>query len=924
MSQSIRKQGVLGKYFKKYWYLIAISVIFATASNIFSLRLPQFISILIDDIIPTLNGETPITLDDNPLWFTFSDNTMWDFIINLALIFFIAGMCELVRMIFQQNLRTNIIFNIRNDMFVALSRQSYSFYDKNRTGNLMSKATSDVNAIKNFLANQFQNLIRNVVSLFIIFFYVWQIQPVMTFIFIGLTPPLFVLMFWYRKRIRPASKAMYESRGQLLSTIEENIGGVRVVKAFGRQKLEKGKYNRDNDIFLGKSRRVISLQTIYGPLSEFFTMAGSAGILLLGGWLVTHADAGAFTLGSVVATFTYFVTVYEPIRGIVNFFNELSANRAALERVNEIIENRNEIQVPTTPIDPSRALGDLYIRLLKDEKIIDNIDALIGMPKPEETRREKRTKRYLKRFEETTILPKNVKTSAVETIYFKGNEPIIFNGLNIITPLSQKISILTKRPEFLDELDELSKEEVKTSELRIDNPNTFIARYLFYLLKNHELMENIYRRLRMVYDTTLSELRKDPLDALLVYIDHFAENEFEQIRVTELQKTIYSPEPQVHTAIAKKYEKLLIKKGIVPAPRKDSVVGSKVITQDALSFLRLEKEVLKRQFEKIHNKRLKRITTESPSDIPIPKIIPIQMNTKFEDLAWTPVDPSEFIGHVVLKEVNFSYDEVADNQDPKLALRDINLDIKPGETVAFLGATGSGKTSLINLIPRFYEVTQGNIYIDGIDIRELDLNHYRQQIGIVAQESFLFSRSIKDNICYGKPRVREEDMYAVAKIAKIHEFVMGLPDKYDTVVGERGQTLSGGQKQRVAIARALLQDPKILILDDSLSAVDVDTEFEIQEALEHLFEGRTTFIITQRLSTVRNCDRIFILDDGKIVEQGTHEYLIKLNGIYTKIYQTMYKRHVREKEISAIQDEEQHVEIPYDKTKPKRSEEVSD
>jgi ATP-binding cassette subfamily B protein len=259
-----------------------------------------------------------------------------------------------------------------------------------------------------------------------------------------------------------------------------------------------------------------------------------------------------------------------------------------------------------------------------------------------------------------------------------------------------------------------------------------------------------------------------------------------------------------------------------------------------------------------------------------------------------------------------------------MALQEINLNIRPGETVAFLGATGSGKTTLINLIPRFYEVSRGNIFIDGIDIRELDLNHYRQNIGIVAQESFLFSRSIKDNIIYGKKKVQEEDMIAVAKIAKIHEFIESLPEKYDTVVGERGQTLSGGQKQRVAIARALLQDPKILILDDSLSAVDVDTEFEIQEALEHLFEGRTTFIITQRLSTVRNCDRIFILDDGKIVEQGTHEELMKLNGIYKRIYQTMYKRHVREKEVAALQEEERHVEIPYDKPKPKKSEEISD
>ncbi|MBN2155980.1 MAG: ATP-binding cassette domain-containing protein [Candidatus Lokiarchaeota archaeon] len=905
MSYPNQKQGVLAKYFKKYWYLILVSVIFATASNIFSLRLPQFFSVLIDDIIKKRQFGLIRT-----------------FIIQLALIFFIAGICELVRMIVQQNLRTNIIFNIRNDIFVALSRQSYSFYDKNRTGNLMSKATSDVNAIKNFLANQFQNLIRNVVSLFIIIYYVWQINPIMSFVFIGLTPPLFILMGWYRKRIHPSSLAMYEARGEMLSTIEENITGVRVVKAFGRQKMEMDKYNRDNEDFLNKSKQVIRLQTLYSPLSEYFTMAGSAIVVFIGGWLITHPGDRVFSLGSVVATFVYFITIYEPIRMIVNFFNELSANRAALDRVNEIIDNRNEIQVPDQPIDPSRALGDLYIRLLKDEKIIDTIDALIGMPKPEETRREKRAKRILKRFEETTILPRNVKTSAVETIYFKGNEPIIFNGLNFITPLSQKIAILTKRPEFLEQLEELALSEPKPSDLT--NPISFIAQYLLFLLENNDLMENVYRRLRNIYDTTLVELRKDPMDSLLLYIEYFSENDYEQNRVIELQKTMYSPEPLVHIEIAKKYEKLLIKKGIVPATRKDTATGSKVITQDALSFLRLEKEVLRKQFEKIHKKRMKKIPLDIPQEVIIPKIDPIHLNSKFEEISSTPVIPFEFNGHVVFKEVSFSYDDLTEDHAPKLALQDISIDIKTGETVAFLGATGSGKTTLINLIPRFYDTTTGNIYIDGIDIRELDLKHYRKQIGIVAQESFLFSRSIKNNICYGKKRVKEEDMITVAKVAKIHEYIMSLPEGYDTVVGERGQTLSGGQKQRIAIARALLQDPKILILDDSLSAVDVDTEFEIQEALEQLFEGRTTFIITQRLSTVRNCDRIFVLDDGRIVEQGTHEQLMQSNGIYTKIYRTMYKRHVREKEVAALQDEERHVEIPFNKTSPKKYEEVSD
>ncbi|MDO8754486.1 MAG: ATP-binding cassette domain-containing protein, partial [Anaerolineales bacterium] len=198
--------------------------------------------------------------------------------------------------------------------------------------------------------------------------------------------------------------------------------------------------------------------------------------------------------------------------------------------------------------------------------------------------------------------------------------------------------------------------------------------------------------------------------------------------------------------------------------------------------------------------------------------------------------------------------------------------------------TGSGKTSLVNLIPRFYDVSEGAVFVDGQDVREVDLVTLRKQIGIVLQTSLLFSDSIKANIAYGRPDATFDEVIAAAKAAQAHEFIEGFPHGYETVVGERGVTLSGGQRQRVAIARALLMNPRILILDDSLSSVDTQTEQLIQAALDTLMEGRTTFVIAHRLSTVRRADMILVMDKGRIVQRGTHDELLREGGLYKEIH----------------------------------------
>lgn len=251
------------------------------------------------------------------------------------------------------------------------------------------------------------------------------------------------------------------------------------------------------------------------------------------------------------------------------------------------------------------------------------------------------------------------------------------------------------------------------------------------------------------------------------------------------------------------------------------------------------------------------------------------------DIANKPgaLDLSDVHGRVQFENVTFRY-----FKGGEAVLNDVSFEVEPGQTVALLGATGSGKSTIINLVPRFYDVCAGSVLVDGHDVRDVRFESLRAHIGIVLQETTLFSGTIRENIAYGRPDASLDDVVAAARAAAAHDFILEFPLGYETRVGERGSTLSGGQKQRIAIARALLTDPRILILDDSTSSVDVATEYQIQQALEKLMRGRTSFVIAQRISTVRNADLILVLDKGRIAAQGTHEELLESSEIYADIY----------------------------------------
>lgn len=236
-------------------------------------------------------------------------------------------------------------------------------------------------------------------------------------------------------------------------------------------------------------------------------------------------------------------------------------------------------------------------------------------------------------------------------------------------------------------------------------------------------------------------------------------------------------------------------------------------------------------------------------------------------------------GDISFENVSFSYEK-----DGGIILKDISLKAKKGETIALVGMSGGGKSTLVSLIPRFYDVTKGKITLDGVDIRNLKLQSLRDKIGVVFQDNVLFSESVKDNILLGKPNASEEEVFQAAKAASAHDFILNLQDGYDTKVGERGVKLSGGQKQRIAIARVFLKNPPILILDEATSALDLESEHSIQESLEQLAKDRTTFIVAHRLSTITHADRIILIEHGQIVETGTHDELMEKRGQYYKLF----------------------------------------
>jgi ATP-binding cassette subfamily B protein len=309
---------------------------------------------------------------------------------------------------------------------------------------------------------------------------------------------------------------------------------------------------------------------------------------------------------------------------------------------------------------------------------------------------------------------------------------------------------------------------------------------------------------------------------------------------------------------------------------------------------------------------LPREITEKQDAIPLREV---QGHVRFEDVSFSYLEDRNGDAHqpaVALEEVpRFSWGRHATarvsvakdgkkrekspadddgHEQPRWALQEVSFEIRPGQLVALVGPSGAGKTTITYLLPRLYDPTEGRITLDGHDLRDLTLDALATNIGMVTQETYLFHDTVRNNLLYAKPDATEAELEAACRAANIHDFIMDLPDGYDTVVGERGYRLSGGEKQRVAIARVVLNDPRVLILDEATSHLDSQSEALIQQALEHVMEGRTSLVIAHRLSTILSADLILVMDEGRLIERGTHPELLALDGMYAQLYRTQFRR----------------------------------
>jgi len=559
-------------YLRKYWHLELLVILCLLGVTLLNIIVPLLIRTIIDDVIVRMNYQLLLFL-------TLS-------ILGIAAL---RGALAFAQRYTTEYVAQKAVYDVRNQIYEALQRQSFTFYDKMPTGQLMSRVTSDVDLLRGFLAWGFPQFISILATFIGVFAIAASMSWKLTLLSLSPVPIVFLVTYRFARKIRPVFTEGQEELGVINAVLQENITSVKVVRAFAKEDLEERKFMEKSKDYFNTNVRAAKLRAIHIPPIEFMTGLGTVVILLYGGIQVI---SGEITIGTLIAFNSYLLLLLMPMRFLGFITSFLQRAIAGAKRTFEIMDAVPEV---------------------KDQ------------------------------------------SNAVE-----------------LPPIN---------------------------------------------------------------------------------------------------------------------------------------------------------------------------------------------------------------GHVKFENVSFSY-----GQEP--VLKNVTFEAKPGETIALLGTTGSGKSSVISLIPRFYDFNKGKLTIDGFDVRDAKIESLRKHIGIVHQETFLFSSTIKENIAYSRPNATTEEIINAAKSAEAHDFITSFPQGYNTVVGERGSTLSGGQKQRIAIARALLKDPKILILDDSTSSVDIETEYQIQKALHALLKNRTTFVITQRLSTIKNAHKIIVLDQGQIVEIGTHDELMEKNGMYRRIYET--------------------------------------
>jgi ABC-type multidrug transport system fused ATPase/permease subunit len=766
----------------------------------------------------------------------------------------------------------NVVFSMRNDVFEQLQKMSMSYFDRHSSGDIISRATNDIDQMNLLVGGQLVQIISSIISLGLSITFMFVLNPFLAFFGLIVVPIFLVLSRWFRNRVIGAFKETRKKISKVTSSIQENIAGAKTVKAFGQEEKAENEFDQANMENAEASFRARRIFATFFPLITFISSVITAGVLVIGGYvnIVNFAPFGiAITVGTLAAFIQYMSSFFRPFMTLTQIQQVIESAMAAADRIYAILDEEVDLPDPEHPITINNLGG-----------IIEFKDVSFGYKFNGNQEKGKLSIKSLK-------IPNIVQESKVGDKLESSDKRITFNPIEMMKRAQELSSKLPKpyklffQKNIMQVPQVIRKDMMKTlmvtpSEELSSKIDSIFAKYGYAIpgtqqSKDHpELSTNIPNiprsSMREIRTKEESQLKNHDLAANSVTTSDVRDRTAQEIHL--FSQGILN-NPKMLNQMIRGLEMMLkghssTQGGSVSGGGMGSETGG-MMSGGGMGG-------------RMNSTQILRMLAMMP--------LTEEITSNFPEIVKKAIEEQR---RLMEHETNIGY-----------VLKNLELKIDEGKTIAVVGRTGAGKTTFIKLICRFYDVTEGEVLIDRVNVKDIDKKGLRDLIGLVPQDSYLFSGTIRENLLYGFnndsenseiDEKMEDKMIEVAKFLGLHNFIEALPKKYDTKLKENASNISIGQRQLIAFARALITDPKILILDEATSSVDPYTETLIQDALDKARKGRTTIIIAHRLSTIKNADHIIVLSADKkgIVEQGTHESLLESNGTYKRLLEMQHR-----------------------------------
>jgi len=862
-----------------------------------------------------------------------------EFVLNMSMIYLFLMLFMAISTYISQygmmKVSQNVVFKVRNDLFFKLQDMSLTYFDQHPSGDIISITTNDIDQLNQLVGGQFVMIISGFLSIVLTVIIMYILNPLLATIGLIIFPIFIIMLKVFKKVITGVFKKTRESISKVTTSVQENIAGAKVVQSYGQEKKATSEFDEANTENYKIMLRVRRIMSVFFPLIGFITSIITASVILIGG-LSVLGNVSIFGITVSVGVLAAFISIlaqfFKPFMSLMQVQQIIEAALAATDRIYSLLKEGVEIPDPENPESLSGISGELEFKDVSFGYIFENGGGEESInkevPTPQMNNMEKMMKKnpMMKRaFEAIKAFPEPYSSFMLKNmVKIPPNiQQKLFMNLMGSKPdeIPQKIDkilaefhfavpnteMALNHPEYKTSFDESEKDpEVKpqTSQLKMMQQNPMMKRafdamkafpepYSSFMLKNiMKIPPNIQQKLFMNLMGSKPNEIPQKIDKILAEF-HFA------VPNTEMAKN----HPEYETSFDKK--PVQDHGGKTPTKEESSMHGMSAGGMGGMMPMSPE-------FISMMAKNLGKMLSGKSSSMqsggggmsgggmsgggmgggmnaPSPQSLARM-------LASMPI-PDELFQDFpqIVKDAIIEQKKLIHHEQSKgYVLKDVNFKIDPGTTLAIVGETGAGKTTTIKLLSRFYDVNKGSIFIDGVDIRNVNKKELRDLIGLVPQDAFIFTGTIRENLLYAFDMITpeiEKKMIEVSKFLGLHNFVNTLHKNYNTKLKENGSNISIGQRQLIAFARALITDPKILVLDEATSSVDPYTETLIQDALDKAREGRTTIIIAHRLSTIKNADHIIVLGAEKhnIIEEGNHEKLLSLNGKYKRLLEMQYK-----------------------------------